>query len=78
MNSLYNEYECYTEEANDLAKEIHNAIYPIVKKYCKMGYSTREIESIVITEAQMVTICARLDRQQRKVKEKRENAKSNL
>ena len=82
MKSLFEKNECYTDEANDLAREIHDVISPIVKKYCKMGYSTREIEAIVGTEAQMVVLCERLGRQQEKFKnskvKKAMDAKNNI
>ena len=63
MESLFDKNECYTEKANELAREVHNVISPIVKRYSKLGYSTREIEAIVECEAQMVILCERLGRQ---------------
>lgn len=76
MKSLFDDNECYTEEAVKLDNEMSSLIKPVVKRYIEMGYSTREIENIIITGVTMVAVEERLHSQVKRSKAKR-HAKNN-
>jgi len=74
MKSLFNENECYTTDALNLSMEIERLISPIIKEYCKMGYSTYDIGYIVENEVALIIDVERLKRQRFKyLKNKRVN-----
>lgn len=78
MNTLFDDNECYTNEANDLDKEVSNFIRPIVKRMVEMGYSTREAESVILCAVNMICVEERLGKQIKKSKERRNFEKNNI
>jgi hypothetical protein len=60
MKSLYNEEGRYTEEANELSKELGGLLKPIMKRMMDKGYCTREIAYAMIDAAQMTEITVRV------------------
>lgn len=45
--SLFNEFEAMTPEAEELASRIEKVILPIIREYAILGYKVREIESVL-------------------------------
>ena len=78
MESLFDDNECYTEDANELDIKVSRLLKPIVKEYLKYGYSSREVENILVNSVTMTCIEARLGKQVKRAKERRANAKKNL
>ena len=44
---LFNEYEAYTDDANEIDTRVTEAIFPIIQYYKLQGYALREIEQVV-------------------------------
>ena len=78
MKSLFDENECYTNEANDLDKKVGNFIRPIVKRMVEMGYSTREAESVILCAVNMTCFEERLGKQIKQSREKRNFEKNDI
>jgi hypothetical protein len=55
------ETETYTDEANSLADEVRSAVLPIIRRWTKEGYSTRDIEAVVVMEIQLECSTRRLE-----------------
>jgi hypothetical protein len=49
-NSLFNEYDAWTEDARELAAAAGAKLTPLVKEFLGKGYSMREISHILIHE----------------------------
>jgi hypothetical protein len=47
MISLFDREENFTWQAMDIEREIESLLEPIVEKYARFGYSTRELEYII-------------------------------
>ena len=48
---LFDKNERYTEESIYLSNDVEMALRPIIEKYIKMGFKTREIEYVVARAA---------------------------
>ena len=60
MKTLFNEYEAPNTEGQDFNREVTAAIRPIIEKYFSAGYSSRDIESQIISEVTCITAELRL------------------
>jgi hypothetical protein len=49
-NSLFNEYDAWTEDARELAAAAGTKLRPLVQEFLTKGYSMREISHILIHE----------------------------
>ncbi len=70
MNSLFNEYEAYTDTANKISGVIGECISEILKKYGR-EYSTIEIEKILIDSVSVYCAELRIEKASKKRKAKR-------
>lgn len=83
MKSLYHEiYYSYTPDADVFSREIEAAIKPILKHYFNMGYSPRELGSIIndtvgvhIAEMVMVHACKESKKRLTKLRDERNPGK---
>ena len=71
MTSLFDENECYTQESTDLDIKVSLFLKPIVKEYLEKGYSTRDIESVLLCAVNMTCVEERLRGQVKRSKERR-------
>jgi hypothetical protein len=47
MISLFDREENFSWQAMQIEREMENLLEPIVEKYARLGYSTRELEYII-------------------------------
>jgi DNA-binding transcriptional MerR regulator len=59
---LFNEYESYTKEGYRLSDELHLALEPIIKKWADLGFSVKDIESIMYDDVSMISDSERTHR----------------
>lgn len=56
---LFNPDEFFTEEGAELSQLIQNLLDPIVAKWMKAGYRTRDVEAIILNAARGSCLFAR-------------------
>ena len=61
MKKFFNENEDYGDAALAFENEVYDALIPIMEKFVKNGYSTRDIQSILINFAVEQTAILRLN-----------------
>jgi hypothetical protein len=69
MTSFFDDNESYTKEATDLDTKVSRLLKPLVKEYVEMGYSTRDIEAVLLSAVNMTCVVERLSGQSKRFKE---------
>ena len=47
MQNLFDDNDRYTHEADSLDNEAYALLKPLMEKYCRLGYSVRQIEYVM-------------------------------
>jgi hypothetical protein len=68
---MLNEWETYTDEANDLDDELRKVVEPILQKWCDRGYKMNDVMYVALSSVDMAGTFMKAKRNMEKLKEVR-------